>query len=111
MKELTPEQIQKLKKYEPLVKNKEIAFFDELKQINETLQTIASKDPVINIPETVVNVPEPVVNIPAPVVNMPAPVVEVNTEKVDMTKTNDLLQRLLDKEDKEMEITATLEII
>lgn len=85
---LTEEQIQELEKLDQFEKDKDLAIFDELKDINKTLKVIANKEipepkePIINveIPEIklpTINVPE--ITIPP----IPETVVEVTTDKIE----------------------------
>ena len=58
----------------------------------------------------IVNVPAPIVNVDAPIINLPAPVVTVEQNNVDMSETNSLLQKLLKKEDKPVDIKVSLKL-
>lgn len=106
--ELTQEQIDKLEKYTKFEESKDLAIFDELQQMNKTLKEIVDK-PNIEIPPFP-EIPETVVNVPETVVNVPQPKVEVKTEKIDLTKTNSLLQKLLDKKEEPLEVSVELHL-
>lgn len=86
--DLTEEQRQELEKLDQFEKDKDLAIFDELKDINKTLKVIANKEipepkePIINveIPEIklpTINVPE--ITIPP----IPETIVEVTTDKIE----------------------------
>lgn len=113
----------KLKKVANFDDDKEFAMHQEMMEANEHLEGIHEKlnenleygkemcEVMKSMHEDMKEMPAPIVNVeaPSPVV-VPAPKVEVKPEiKIDLSKTNDLLQRILDKEQEDIE--ATLEIV
>lgn len=83
---------QKVNKLAEFAKNPELAIFEEIQQIGETLSTMCDKE----MPE-----PLPFPEIPEP-------------KETNMTETNDLLKQLIAKEDVETEpldISVTLKIV
>ena len=101
------------KKLENLIKldeeGKDLPILEEIQQTNTLLEQILNKSD-IEIPEFP-TIPVPVINVEPPVVNVQAPVVEVKTEKVDLTKTNSLLEKILNKENTNEDINITLELV
>ena len=98
------------KKAENLLKleeDKDLPILEEIQRTNEILEGVLNR----KIPAPIVNIEPPIVKVEAPIVNVPAPKVEVKTEKVDMTKTNTLLQKILDKEVEPVDISVSLKIV
>ena len=105
--ELSPSQKQKIKKLLDFADNNNRAIFDELQQVNETLKAIASK-PDIEIPGPIE--PKDVTFPDIQKVEVTNPVVIPDFPQTDLTKTNTLLQKLIDKEDRPVDINVNLEI-
>ncbi len=105
--------INKITKYASFEANNNMAIFEELQALNETLGTIANK-PDIEIPETIIPPMPDVMNVkvinPTDIPKMMK--VEVmnpmKMPEMDMSKTNDLLQKLVDKEEKDVDINVIL---
>ena len=87
-----------------------LPIYEELCEINETLRVIAEK-PDIEIP-SFPEIPEQkdVVFPETMKVEVVNPVKFPEMPKVDLTQTNSLLQKLVDREDKPVDISVSLKI-
>lgn len=115
MTELSNKEEKLLKIAESGGNDKDLLLFEELEDINATLKVISEKEPP-PFPEFPTPLPYPQfpeqkeVVFPdvqfVEVLNFP----EVKIPKMDMSKTNSLLQELIDKEPKQIDINVTLKI-
>lgn len=114
---LTQEQINKLKKIASFEDDKAFAIFQEIEAVNEKLDVIASKE-TPKMPE-MPEIPQPleevsINNLPeiqkVEIVNFPKEK-ETKENKIDLSKTNSLLQQLLDKEAEPLDIKVKLNLV